>query len=320
MFTSTNTMSFWGVVLKPGKKESVKTTEGDILHLSQACLNAPKGGKNYLQVTEGETTYAIACLEKDKAEHCSFDLFFSTGDCTFSNKGDSEVHLTGYFEPEPSGDMEDDEEEDDDDDSDEPPAKPAANGKVKSPAAKPATPPQKPASPLQKPASPLQKPGSPQQKAAAAAAAASDDDDEDEEEEEDGSLEDEEAEEDDDLDEEEEESLLEGEEEEEEDEDDEEEDESPPPAKRKGGDAGAPPAKKLKDGGSPKMEAAAAPAGGAAGYVKALHEYLKKNGKTPISVLGSKVKRPPDAPKLKASLDSAKDKFLITGESVEAKK
>lgn len=28
---------------------------------------------------EGEKSYAIACLQKDKNEFCSFDLFFRTG-------------------------------------------------------------------------------------------------------------------------------------------------------------------------------------------------------------------------------------------------
>jgi len=155
-------MSFWGLILKPGQKHPVESAAGDILHLSQACLHQPKGGKNYLQVTDNEKTYAIACLEKDKVEHASFDLFFSTGSCIFSCKGDTEVHLTGYFEPEQ--DMGDESGESEDE--------------VAVPVKK---------SPLQKPGSPAAAPAkSPlmQAKANAMKNVKEDDEDEDEEEEE----------------------------------------------------------------------------------------------------------------------------------------
>jgi nucleophosmin 1 len=99
-------MAFWGCVLKPGQTKKVESPEGEILHLSQACLAEPKDGKNYVQATVDGTTFNIACLEKGKKEHDSFDLFFDPTACAFANKGTSDVHLTGYFEPD---DGEDDE-------------------------------------------------------------------------------------------------------------------------------------------------------------------------------------------------------------------
>merc|ERR1719464_1030447 len=61
--------------------------------------SATRGGKNYVQVEVKGTTYTVACLEKDKVEHNSVDLFFGPDDATFCNKGASEVHLLGYLEP-----------------------------------------------------------------------------------------------------------------------------------------------------------------------------------------------------------------------------
>jgi nucleophosmin 1 len=104
-------MTFWGCVLKPGQKKKIDITEADVLHLSQACLHEPAGGKNHLQVTAQGTTYSIAILEKDKKEHETFDLFFDSADTVFSCNGKSEIHLTGYIEPTDEG-MEDSEEED----------------------------------------------------------------------------------------------------------------------------------------------------------------------------------------------------------------
>lgn len=107
--------------LKPGGKYQLKEDSGrDVLHLSQACLHQPQGGKNFLQVIEGSNTYAIACLQKDKSEFASFDLFFKTGSCSFHNKGTSEIHLTGYFEPDGMpDDLEDEESEEEEEEEEE---------------------------------------------------------------------------------------------------------------------------------------------------------------------------------------------------------
>jgi hypothetical protein len=89
---------FWGIALKPGASHTLP--EGsDLLHVSQACLADAKEGKCQLQVTDDNTTYTIAVLEKDKSDMASLDLFFNTAaPPTFINKGKSEIHLSGYFE------------------------------------------------------------------------------------------------------------------------------------------------------------------------------------------------------------------------------
>merc|ERR1712129_488972 len=102
-------MSFKGYVLKPAKKENVSVPEGDVWHLSQACLHEPKAGKNYIQVEVRGETYTLTHLEKDKVEHNALDLFFGSEGATFGVKGNSEVHLLGYLEP--AEEKEDEEEE-----------------------------------------------------------------------------------------------------------------------------------------------------------------------------------------------------------------
>mmetsp|Transcript_102022 Transcript_102022/g.200086 ORF Transcript_102022/g.200086 Transcript_102022/m.200086 type:complete len:285 (-) Transcript_102022:158-1012(-) len=109
-------MTFCGCVLKPGKKERVNVPDGEVWHLSQVCVHDPKPGKNYVQVEVKGTAYTLVCLEKDKVEHNSLDLFFGPEDAVFSTSGKSEVHLLGYLEPmddggDMSGDDEDEEEE-----------------------------------------------------------------------------------------------------------------------------------------------------------------------------------------------------------------
>lgn len=92
----------------------MKADKGEILHLSQAALHKASPGKNYVQAVDGKQKYAIAVLEKGNVEHASFDLFFRAGHCGFLNEGASEVHLTGYFEPDG---MEEDEEEEEEEDT-----------------------------------------------------------------------------------------------------------------------------------------------------------------------------------------------------------
>jgi len=90
---------------------NVSADEGNILHLSQACLHEPVYGKNFVQVVEHGTRYAIACLGEGKQEFATFDLFFRTAQCGLANTGSSEAHLTGYFEPEGCGDEREEEAE-----------------------------------------------------------------------------------------------------------------------------------------------------------------------------------------------------------------
>lgn len=272
--------------MKPGQKKKVESPEGEILHLSQACLHEPKDGKNYVQATVEGTTYSIACLEKGKKEHDSFDLFFDPTQCAFANKGASDVHLTGYFEP--------------DDGASDDGAAPAAAAKSSPKVAAQASPKKSPAAVAAKSPAVAAK-VSPQLAAAAKAAAAAEEDS------------------DDDLGEEGDESemmsgdLIEEGEESEGMEDSEEEDVPEPPKKAAKTSPAAAPA------GAPKQ----APAGGdqTAAYVKALVQYLKTNsGPQQIGVLGSKVPRPAGVPKMKAVFAANADKFVVKDEKVSLKK
>jgi len=304
-------MSFLGCTLKPNKPEKVTVPSSELWHLSQVCLHEPKAGKNYVKVVVKGTTYTVACLEKDKQEHNSVDLFFGPEEVTFVNKGASEVHLLGYLEPKEDGD-----------DEDEAPAPAAA--KAASPKAAAA------ASPKAKAAAAKASP-----KAAPKAAPTADTEEDDEDEEEESEVEAappakkaaspkaepkaspkaapkaeakkapaKEEDDNSDMGEEGSESELEGEESEEE---------------------AAPPAKKAKVGAKaeakavPSPKAKAAAAGPEADYIKALVDYLKKNGATEISKLGSAVKRPQNVPKMKAIFEKNADKFAVSGQSVSAK-
>jgi len=93
-------MVFWGCQLGPGQTHKFKPEEVEVLHLSQACLYKPSEGKNWVLVEErGRRKFAIACLEKGRAEHASLNLFYRAERCRFINTGESAVHLTGYFVP-----------------------------------------------------------------------------------------------------------------------------------------------------------------------------------------------------------------------------
>lgn len=298
--------------MKPGQKEKVDVPEAEVLHLSQVCLHDPKPGKNYLQVSVADKTLTFCCLEKDKCEHNSLDLFFGPDAPTFINKGTSEVHLSGYLEPM------DEDDEDDEDGEEVVASKPAA--KEAKAAAKGAK---------AEPAKAETKKASPKAAAKAPPAAAKQDEGEDEDEDE------EEGGEEEDMEEDEEEEPL-----------DEPEDKAAAAkqkaalaglAKRKAADSAqnaadkaVPPAKKAKAAGaaaspkaSPKAAPAASPKAEAAKdseYVQQLAEFLKAHGKTRLSDLGSKVKRPPGVPKMKNVIEANKDKFVVSGDSVELKK
>lgn len=275
-------MAFWGVALKPNKPEKVLAPEGEILHLSQGCLHQPSAGKNYVQAKVDGKTYTIACLEKDKEEHTSFDLFFSAEECVLTNKGSSEVHLTGYFEPKS---MSDDEVE---------PAV-AAKAPKTSPVQAPKTSPvvaAKPSPKLEVKASPKASPKT-SPKASPKAMPEPEEDDDSEFEGEEG------EEEEDGLEESEEEEL--------------EEEEPPAAKKRKGETTPTAPAKKQKSG---------EPSGSdSAGYVGQVLAFLKKSGgKATLGDIGQKCPKPKEVPgKLKAFFDGHKDKFVVDGDSVKAK-
>jgi len=112
LLTSIENM-FYGLSLKPGVPVPVDTDLGEVLHISQACLNSPSGGGNtYVKIKEGQNTFTICCLKKEHQEHASLDLFVqAVSGASFVAEGPNEVHLLGYWEPNPSlSDEEDDDE------------------------------------------------------------------------------------------------------------------------------------------------------------------------------------------------------------------
>lgn len=298
--------------MRPGQKQKVDLPEDDVLHLSQVCLHEPKAGKNYLSVQVSGVDYTLCCLEKAKTEHQSLDLFFGPDPPTFHNKGASEVHLSGYME------QMNDKDEDDEGSEQEGEVKGKTIGKSTTSKVSPK-------------ASPKASPGgkvveakvSPKASAKVAAAPAKGKDVEQKEE--------------DDEDDEEEGEEEEAEEGEESEEPEESEEEAPPPKKspaaeassKRKAEASQPPAKKAKAeapakaAGASKEAAAASPKAAAskdAEYVQQLVSFLKEKGKTTLSDLGSKVKRPPGAPKIKNVISTNSDKFVLAGDAVELKK
>ncbi|PHJ16907.1 nuclear factor nf3 [Cystoisospora suis] len=305
---------FYGVSVKPGQTVKLSPEDGgEVLHLSQVCMTNPKdSNRTYVQVTQEGKTYSVCMLQKDKQEFTTLDLFFSTrqGVSIKTEGGKNEVHLTGYFEPEPEDDI--DSEEDEELESDvEVDMMEQAHGRKHVPS----------------------KGG----KVEDLDANEDDEDDEDEDDEDGGKMkaltagdeeeddeEDEEGDEDEEDDEDDEKALngLAGEsdeddEEEEDEEDEEEEDEeneAAPQGKKKVPPSAGQADKKRKAAATPvnnsqasnKKAKAGTPAGkgqapgGAKGgnsgdasaYKTALIDFLKKNGKTPLATLGQKVKKP----------------------------
>lgn len=98
---------FWGASIKSGKSITVeaqstsKDEQDDLLHISNVALaHNAGGGRVYLNVQRDGKTFTICSLQKDKTEHVSVDLYFKPSEeATLSTKGDSTIHLTGYWEP-----------------------------------------------------------------------------------------------------------------------------------------------------------------------------------------------------------------------------
>lgn len=93
-------MAFWGCVVQPGKPIPVAAQEGQVLHVSRACLSpdARKGAKARLELDEGSQSFSIAQLSEGSLEDLKLDLNLEATEATFLVKGDCSIHLTGYFE------------------------------------------------------------------------------------------------------------------------------------------------------------------------------------------------------------------------------
>ena len=277
---------FWAVSLKAGASHTLKDEEGALLHLSTACLHDPKdASKGSLQIKTEEGTFTLAVLDKERPM-ASFDLFFNTmAPPTFFNNSKNELHLTGYFEM--NGEAEDDMMDDMSDVSEE-----------------------------EEESVPMKKIEGPK-KAVSKAPASESEDEEDEDDE------------DDDEDDEEIASDMEGMSDLDDDEDDEEDEEDEAPAPVKAAPAKAA-AKSAPTKAAPKAAAsvlgkrsadAAAPAAkvqktSADSYTQQVVQFLKTAGKTTVGMIGAKVKKPEDLPKLKQFLLTRKE-FKISGDNIE---
>jgi len=99
---------FDGLAIKAGETGTFDGENGEVFHLSQACLSDPRdGGKTYLKIKEGERSLVICCLQKDKCEHAALDIFVHPATTSFTAEGKNDVHLVGYWEPHGASDSED---------------------------------------------------------------------------------------------------------------------------------------------------------------------------------------------------------------------
>jgi len=100
---------FDGLAIKAGETATLEGENGEVFHLSQACLSDPRdAGKTYLKIKEGERSLVVCCLQKDKCEHAALDIFVHPATNSFSVEGKNDVHLVGYWEPHGASDSDED--------------------------------------------------------------------------------------------------------------------------------------------------------------------------------------------------------------------
>lgn len=92
--------------MKPGEKHVLSSSTGDVLHLSQACLQVSGKGKTDVKATVQGGTFTLTCLEQGKLDFDSFDLFFRPEETVFSIEGACPVTLLGYVEASEGNQME----------------------------------------------------------------------------------------------------------------------------------------------------------------------------------------------------------------------
>eukprot|EP00826_Nyctotherus_ovalis_P004500 TRINITY_DN10984_c0_g1_i3.p1 TRINITY_DN10984_c0_g1~~TRINITY_DN10984_c0_g1_i3.p1 ORF type:complete len:229 (+),score=102.26 TRINITY_DN10984_c0_g1_i3:192-878(+) len=103
---------FWGCIISEGKPYAFSKTSGfDVAHISNVSLSKDSGvGKTYLLLTREKETFTLACLQKDKVESHSLDLYLKSAQgVTLSVSGKGEMHVSGYLEPGDYSESEDEE-------------------------------------------------------------------------------------------------------------------------------------------------------------------------------------------------------------------
>lgn len=123
---------FWGLIMEPNKRYTQVVEKP--FHISQAAMDTSMGDGEPAQVmvvVDGKN-FLICTLQKNKNIQVPLDLYFKTGDSiSFLTNGKSNVHLTGYLDPEfedrLSSDDDEENEEDDEEEEDVPVLVPAKN-------------------------------------------------------------------------------------------------------------------------------------------------------------------------------------------------
>ena len=92
---------FWGCIVTESKPYKIPSdSEYELLHLSNAALGKSSDqGKTYFMLDIGQKTYTLGCLQKDKVEMVSLDIFVKVSQkVKITVVGKGELHMTGYFE------------------------------------------------------------------------------------------------------------------------------------------------------------------------------------------------------------------------------
>ncbi|XP_011562751.2 46 kDa FK506-binding nuclear protein isoform X2 [Plutella xylostella] len=111
---------FWGLIMEPNKRYTQVVEKP--FHISQAALDISTGDNEACQVmvVVESKNFLVATLQKTKQIQVPLDLYFKAGDAiSFLTNGKSNVHLTGYLDPE-FEDMSGDEEEEEEDEEEAP--------------------------------------------------------------------------------------------------------------------------------------------------------------------------------------------------------
>ncbi len=124
-------------ILGNGQPVKVAVAEGTTLHICQAALPATANGRTVLSITVDGTTFCIGTLDTNaNLFQMPLELVVSAQQqLSFSAKGQSAIHISGFIEPVEDEDIDlddmpesdeedfDDEEDSDDDDEDDVPPK-----------------------------------------------------------------------------------------------------------------------------------------------------------------------------------------------------
>ncbi|KAM5584395.1 histone deacetylase HDT1-like [Rosa sericea] len=131
-------MEFWGVEVKAGEPLSVVPDQGNVVHLSQACLGESKKAADSVVIygKTGEKKLVLGHLIPGQIPQLSFDLVFDDEFELSHNWKSGSVHFAGYQSVMGDDESDDEFESESEEEEEEIPMIAAENGKVEN--AKPA--------------------------------------------------------------------------------------------------------------------------------------------------------------------------------------